>query len=200
VLPSHTPGWDWWNWEVSAAQAPGAGVTAHPLGTRGGGTPWPPHGCSPDELRQLPGLHQAVGQVGVLLPAVLGVQLARAGGKAAVTPPTSICPAPGLPANPPSPSRRSLWGSGCPLLLHPTPLGSVWDAHPAAQPGCGSVPPPLSPPLEQYFIKSVHGPARVSAEQWLKQGDSKGGVRPLLPLHPIITHPVLGPSPGCSRG
>lgn len=39
VLPSHTPGWDWCNWELSAVQAPGAGVTTHTLGTFSGGTP-----------------------------------------------------------------------------------------------------------------------------------------------------------------
>lgn len=41
------------------------------------GTPQDTRGCSPDELRQLPGLHKAVGQVDILLPAVLSMQLVR---------------------------------------------------------------------------------------------------------------------------
>lgn len=60
-------------------QASGAGVTVQSLGTHSRGTPQDTRGCSPDELRQLPGLHKAVGQVDILLPAVLGMQLVRGG-------------------------------------------------------------------------------------------------------------------------
>lgn len=48
----------------------------------------------------------------------------------------------------------------------------------------GSGPP--SPPPEQYFIKLVRGPGTDSTEQWLKQGDSEGGVRPLIPRTVLV--------------
>lgn len=103
----------------SLGQAPGAGVTTHVLGTCRG----TPCSCSPDELCQLPGLHQAVGQVGVFVPAVLGVQLGREGKQRGC----DSCPAPRLPANPPNPSKQSL----------PTPL-SLCHPH-GGEPGM----PPL---------------------------------------------------------
>lgn len=73
---------------VPAGMAPAQPPPPHP-GEGGGetGTPLPGtppatvRGRSPDELQQLPGLHHAVRQVGILLPAVLGVQLPKMGGQ-----------------------------------------------------------------------------------------------------------------------
>lgn len=149
VLLSLIPDWDWCKWELSAVQTPGAGVTTLVLGTCRG----TPRSCSPDELCQLPGLHQAVGQVGVLLPAVLGVQLEREGKQRGCDSHADTCPAPRLPANPPNPSEQSLPTRS--VFMSP-PLGRAWDAHPTAQPACGSL--PRLP--EQYFIKSVHSPGQ----------------------------------------
>lgn len=144
ALLSLIPDWDWCQWELSAVRAPGAGVTTHVLGTCRG----TPHSCSPDELCQLPGLHQAVGQVGVLVPAVLGVKLERPGKQRGCDCLTNTCPAPKLPANPPNPSKH--------LCLHVTPTGDSL--------GCSSQCTArlwvTAPCPKQYFIKSVHSPGQ----------------------------------------
>lgn len=101
-------------------QAPGAGVTH----TCPGGPQGTPQSCSPDELSQLPGLHQAVGQVGVLVPAVLGVQLEREGKQRG----SDSCPAPCK-----STQSFQTVPANTSVFISP-PLGRAWDAHPSAQP------------------------------------------------------------------
>lgn len=176
-------------------QAAGAGVTMQAPRTRRAGDAV---GHSPDELGQLPGLHQAVGQVGILLPAVLSVQLARGGGQSGCDPHASTCPAPRIPANPPSPSRESLWGLADPSVFISPFLGAAWDDHPTTRPGCGSLPAPV--PFQSNMSLNW---CIVPEEMVQSSGESKENRRrgsaihvPLLPIIP----PVLGPPLECSRG
>lgn len=187
VLLSLIPDWDWCKWELSAVQALGAGVTTHVLGTCRG----TPRSCSPDELCQLPGLHQAVGQVGVLLPAVLGMQLEREGKQRGCDSHADTCPAPRLPANPPNPSEQSL---PTPLSLCHPHWGEPGMLTPLHNQLVGPCPTCLSNILLNQCI--VQGRVRRAV---VKQGDSKRGVRPLIPLLPIVP-PMLGSSLRCSRG
>lgn len=136
ALPSPAP--DWSDWDPPRAPRlysclvlvkVGALCSASCRGrsdhTRPGELQGTPRSCSPDELCQLPGLHQAVGQVGVLLPAVLGMQLEREGEQRGWDSQADTCPAPRLPANPPKP----LWTvpANTSVCISPPPR-RAWDA------------------------------------------------------------------------